>query len=94
VLLRTRANNSPVVRFRTFLTGFVVSLGGARGPSGGGSRGNWSSPRPEAQRPYRRREEEKGIQSAVEKAAGDEHAFIPSRDSGWQMGRHAGHGGR
>jgi hypothetical protein len=37
------------------------------------------------------------VQGAVEKEAGDEHAFIPDRASGWQTGglrRHAGRSGR
>jgi hypothetical protein len=31
-------------------------------------------------------EKEKGMQRAVEKAAGDERVFIAGRGSGWQMG--------
>jgi hypothetical protein len=48
---------------------------------------SWNPPRSEAGWPCRRGKEEKEIQRAVEKAAGDESAFIPEQSCGLAVGR-------
>jgi hypothetical protein len=60
--------------------------------------GRWSSSKPKALRGRAGKlKGRKGRRGSLEKAAGNERVFIPSRPTAWQMGRvrrHTGHGRR